>query len=310
MQLDADLMISELERAIDSLKNHKSPGLDGLPAEFYKTFKEILLHPLLMVWQEAVAHGALPINMNTGVIKLLYKKGDRQDISNWRPITMLSTAYKIYAKALALRLTDHLNKWIGKEQKGFVNGRYILYAIIALWEGVDYAHHSRQDILFVKIDYDKAYDRIEWDFLLQALNDMGLGPKYRSFIQTLLGNARARVSVSGHLTQPISLSKSIRQGCPIAPLLFAIAADSSVWLVKDRILSGHLHGISLPNSNEEMCLQLFADDSNALVRNDSRSLVTFWQCLDIFCRASGSKINHSKTGIRSSITPPPAWLLQ
>ena len=124
---------------IDSLKAGKSPGLDGLPAEFYKTFREVLIQPLLKVWREALKFKALPISLNAGVIKLIHKRGPKELLSNWRPITMLNTGYKIFAKALALRLTNHLDRWVNPVQKGFIKGRYILDAIIALWEGIEYA---------------------------------------------------------------------------------------------------------------------------------------------------------------------------
>ena len=73
---------------------------------------------------------------------------------------MLNCAYKIYAKALAQRITNRLKEWINKEQKGFIKGRYILDAIIAIWEGMDFSEETQQDYIFFKIDFEKAYDRI------------------------------------------------------------------------------------------------------------------------------------------------------
>lgn len=90
---------------------------------------------------------------------------------------MLNTAYKIFAKALANRLlTNHLHTWIRKEKKGFVKGRYILDAIIALWEGVEHAEETNQDYCFIKIDFDKAYDNLEWEYILSSLRRMGINP--------------------------------------------------------------------------------------------------------------------------------------
>ena len=161
-QLEEHISPKEVEEAIDSMKKGKSPGLDGLPSEFFQTFKDHIVKPLLKVWEEAVMYKALPFSLNTGVIKLIHKKGTKQQLSNWRPITMLNTAYKIFAKVLARRLGSHLNQWIKKEQKGFVQGRYILDAIISLWEGMEFAKETKQDFCFFKIDFDKAYDRLEW----------------------------------------------------------------------------------------------------------------------------------------------------
>ena len=73
---------------------------------------------------------------------------------------MLNSAYKIYAKAIALRLSNHMKEWINKEQKGFIKGRYILDAIIAIWEGMELAEEIEQDYIFFKIDFEKAYDKV------------------------------------------------------------------------------------------------------------------------------------------------------
>ena len=150
-KLEIALSKEEIGEAIDKLKNKKSPGKDGLPAEFYKTFKELLIQPLLDVWIEATHFQALPTFLNEGVIKLIHKQEEKENIKNWRPITMLNCAYKIFAKAIALRLCNHMKEWINKEQKGFIKGRFILDAIIEIWEGMDFAEETKQDYIFFKI---------------------------------------------------------------------------------------------------------------------------------------------------------------
>lgn len=299
----------EVREAIKALKGGKSPGLDGLPVEFYQSFMEVLVQPLLDVWEEVVEHQALPFSLNTGVIKLLYKKGEKDQLGNWQPITMLPTAYKIYAKILARRLGKHLDKWIHKEQKGFVQGRYILDAIITMWEGIEHAQETKQDFYFLKIDFDKAYDRIEWRFIESSLKSMGLRSRFIGYVCTLFGHARSRVAVNGELSQAFDLHRSIRQGCPLAPLLYAIASDGLSCLVNNRIESGQLKGISL-SDQEKICMQLFADDTNALIKNEEASLKCFWNCLDTYCLASGSQINHQKAGVKTYIADTPRWLLE
>lgn len=305
--LESDITHEELKEVIYSLKPNKSPGEDGLTSEFYQTFSEVLVDPIIQVWREATRFGSLPTQVNQGLIKLIHKKGPKEEVGNWRPLTMLNSVYKIIAKALARRLTLHMDSWISKEQKGFIKGRFILDAIIALWEGFEYAEKSNQDFLFLKIDFEKAYDKIHWDFILQSLRDMGLGPQFTHMVKTLFGNAKAKVIYNGELSAPFPLQKSIRQGCPLAPLLYAIASDGLNWLIKDRVKKGALAGIRLPNG-EQMCTQMFADDTNCLISNEEGSIKALWECLQIYCSASGSSINHFKTGIKSLIEPPPEWL--
>ena len=97
---------------------------------------------------------------------------------------------------------------------------------MTLWEAMDYAEESGQDYIFLKIDFEKAYERLNWDYIIQALMHMGCGVKFCSMVKTLLGNALERVSVNGNLSPAFRLSRSIRQGCPLAPLLYAVAAET------------------------------------------------------------------------------------
>lgn len=90
--------------------------------------------------------------------------------------------------------------------------------------GMEFAEQSKQDYVFLKVDFD--YDMLEWSFILQALKDMGFGcPRYAQYVSTLFGNARAKVSINERLSKSFSLCRSIRQGCPLVPLLFAIVVD-------------------------------------------------------------------------------------
>ena len=97
-----------------------------------------------------------------------------------------------------------------KSQKGFIRVRYILDAILNLWEGSEYANDLSLEFLFFKIDFDKAYDRVEWDFILQSLFDMGCGKNFIKYVHMLLGNATTHVALIGLLTQGIKLKKFIR----------------------------------------------------------------------------------------------------
>ncbi|MCO5548209.1 hypothetical protein L7F22_001666 [Adiantum nelumboides] len=108
------------------------------------------------------------------------------------------------------------------------------------------------------------------------------------------------VALNGHLTPSIILKRSIRQGCPLAPLLFVIVADALGWLVQDSLNQGLIKGLPIFGNPKDLCLQQFADDTNAIIQNNPTSVDAFVNCLDVFCSASGSVINPHKTGVWSS----------
>lgn len=112
-----------------------------------------------------------------------------------------------------------------------------------MWEGMEYIDEQDLDIVFLKIDFDQAYDRLEWELILQPLHDIGFGKSFIHYVHCLFDNARTTVALNGKLSSPpIILKRSIRQGCPLAPLLFVIVADALGWLVKHRMEAGELIG--------------------------------------------------------------------
>lgn len=286
--LDAPLSQGEIVETISNLKLGKSPGIDGLSNEFFVELKDFIEPYLFLVWKEAISSGFLPIEINTGVIKLIHKKGTKEDISNWRPITCVNAIYKFFSLALGRRLSPLMNDIILKEQKGFIKGRYILDAIISLWEGFEHAEESSQDFFFFKVDFDKAYDRIEWEFVLQSLQDIGFGKMFIKFIHLLFTNAVAYVAINGRITDPILLRRSIRQGYPLAPLLYAISFDALGWIIKKCMSDATIQGLKVKGTDDQLCLQQFADDTNAILRAKEKYAETFLDSLNIFCLVSGS----------------------
>lgn len=100
------------------------------------------------------------------------------------------------------------------------------------------------------------------------------------------------------MTNNFPVKRSIKQGCPLAPLLFAIAANSLGWLLQEQIVKEELHGLRQPNGEQMVCQQ-FADDTNLLIQNSEEDIKTAIQCLEKFFLASGSKVNHEKTGFHA-----------
>ena len=114
--LHAPLSQEELRLALWDMSPDKSPGPDGIILEFYKIFWNILGAEFTVMINESVREGRLPPGVTQGMIVLLHKGGDRQALTNWRPITLLNLGYKIYAKALQLRLQPVLMEVISPNQ--------------------------------------------------------------------------------------------------------------------------------------------------------------------------------------------------
>ena len=285
---DAELTLDELGAALDRTAAGKTPGIDGLPYEFYKAFWDLLGPTLLRVLRLALEGGSLPVSCRTGVIRLLYKKkGDRRDLRNWRPLTMLCTDYKLLASVLALRLAAVADAILWPTQTGFMRGRHIGANVLL----VQMAVRSFDEGCLLFLDQEKAYDRVDWSFLRGALRAHGFGPFFCEAVDTLYQGARSLVSVNGWDSPSFALQRSVRQGDPLSPLLFNVV---------DNILAAAImtdpafRGLPVAGICPKLALSQYADDKTFFVRS-AADMAALDQWLQLYCRASGARINWAKS---------------
>ena len=172
-------------------------------------------------------NGSLSISQRRGIITLIPKAdGDLKELSNWRPISsLLNIDYKILTKALAKRIEKYLPKLINSDQTGFVKGRYIGQNIRLLNDIMEYLDAKKTSGLLLFIDFEKAFDSLEWDFRNKALNVFNFGPNVKRWITTFYKGVQSAVMNGGFLTTYFSISRRVRQGCPLSPLLFILATE-------------------------------------------------------------------------------------
>ena len=184
---------SEVEFAINKLNDNKSPGYDGITAEFYKTFSSSLKSILANVYNNIYLNQELSDSMKIGIITLIYKnKGLNTDLKNWRPISLLNIDYKILTKILTNRLKNDANLLINSLQSCGPRSRSIINNALNLKTLIDYIENENQNGAIISIDQEKAFDRIEHNYLLKVLekkliflHDSLTGSKYLIQIYTL-----------------------------------------------------------------------------------------------------------------------------
>ena len=225
-----------------------------------------------------------------GIITLLEKKGDQLDPKNKRPIS-LNVDYKILSKALCMRLGKVLPDIIGPFQTCGVKGRSI-DNLRLLRDLVNFVDGRNLDCLVISLDQQKAFDRVNWSFLFKVLHRFGFGPNFRHWIELLYTDISSTVLVNGELSSPFLLSRVVRQGCPLSPLLYVLFIEP---LAQTIIGDAHLEGLTIPGANGLQCRVLqYADDTTCIVRG-ARSLRRLFGIIDGFERASGSRLNMAKS---------------
>ena len=258
-------------------------------------FWDIIKNEFCLVLQEIFDKCILCESQNKGVLTLLHKSGDRDNIRNWRPLTLLNTDYKIIAKILAESLKKVLPKIIHTDQKGFVKGRIIGDANRMIQDIIDYIDITEGEGMIIFLDQEKAFDRVEWGWVDYVLQNFNFGDKFRLWIKMLLNNSVTCIKTNGFVSKYFPISRSARQGCPIAPLLYIIQAEPLACAIR---ASKDIKGFQLPGEREgefiESKLSMFADDSQFFNKNEE-SVVNCFDILTKYEKASGSKINFQKT---------------
>ena len=287
---EANITEKEINNTLKSFRKNKSPGLDGLTAEFYLGFWDLLNVKLLQVYNEAFEVGILPRCMRTGVVTLLEKKGkDRLEIANWRPITLLNLDYKLLTKTLGHRLKKVLPGLIGKEQNGFVPGGSIFFSAHTIRDLLFYCKKENLDLILLALDYSKAFDSLDFEFIFKTFETFNFGDNFKKWIKILYTGGKSCISNNGNISQCFDIERSTRQGDPISPLVFILGLEILLIAIRS---DENIQGIKVENN--ELKMTAFADDASYFLKN-KHSAEILLNRIERFSKTSGLEVNRSKS---------------
>ena len=224
------------------------------------------------------------------VISLIEKKGnDRTLLENWRPISLVNVDAKLMSKVVANRLKKVLPCIIHYNQTGYVQDRYIGETVRSIFDIMEFTVNENVPRIMIFIDSQKAFDSREWDFIFGCLEAFNFGPDFSRWVKTFYKNIQSCVINNGNVSDYFSLGRGVRQGHPLSPYLFGLAAEALAIAVRQNV---HIKGI-LVDGQETKLLQ-YADDMTAVL-SDITSAQELFNLLDSFRISSGLSINWSKT---------------
>ena len=287
---DDPISLHELEIALKELPLHKSPGLDGLPAEFYRSMWETIKMDFHELITEISNDKELTFSQKRGAIRIVFKKQQTYiyKLKYYRPITLLNTDVKIITKVLAMRLKKILPSIIDSNQT-CVPGRNISKNVHTLQDVIMYANSENITAAILFIDQEKAFDRVSHTFLLKTLEKFNFGSAFISWIQIILTDIKSQVKVNGYLTDEIDITRGIRQGCPISTLLYVLIAE--VFGIAAR-KSEKIKGVKI--SGSELKILQYADDTEIFATTED-SIKEIFNVIGKYERGTGAKINVEQT---------------
>lgn len=243
----------------------------------------------------------IPESFLVALVLPLRKNGDSDLATDYRSISLLQSIYKILAMILAERVQGGLGSIIGDEQQGFVKARLLERAVVVMQAVLAQAYDDPDvsiddEPLAVLIDYMKSYDTLSRGYMLMVVRKFGFAPNFIELVARLHDGTKAHFLVNGEISKPVAVLSGIRQGCPLAPLLFIIAVEPLVLMLRQD--SG-ISGIHVQTERAgEVRVSSFVDDTAVFLRRDNR-LPRLLKLLSDFEAMSGLKAQPAKSSLIS-----------
>jgi hypothetical protein len=288
--------IEELEiwNIIKNNPPEKSPGTDGFNNEFYKEHWPIIGKYVINSINHGLNRGQLCLSQRRGIISLIPKpQKDLEELKNWRPITLLNQDYKYLTKAIANRIQHLLPEIINTDQGGFVPGRYIGCNIQRVMNTIEVCKEQQLKGALINIDFEKAFDTLEWDHMLKSLKCLNFPQKTIEWIKTIYTNIETCIINNGFTTEYLKPERGVRQGCPLSPYLFIITMEIFNRWIKNKIQTSGLED----NRKNNYLISQFADDTSFALKANKDSIHTLFRTLKQYSSISGLKLNLTKTEI-------------
>lgn len=216
--LELPFMEDEVKEVIMGLPGKKAPGPDGYIGIFFKTAWNIIKQDVLAAMNLFYNHHRHQLNLlNSGSIVLIPKHSEAKRIGEFRPISLTHSIAKLISKLMANRLAPCLEKLVSRSQSAFIKKRCIHDNFLFTQNLIKELHRAKKPTLFLKLDIAKAFDTVRWDYLLEVLQQLGFGIKWREWVSALLSSANSSVMMNGTRGRSFRHKRGLRQGGPFVP---------------------------------------------------------------------------------------------
>jgi hypothetical protein len=233
--LEEPFSLFEIEEVVKSNDGNKSPGPDGFNFAFIKAFWNMLKGQVRIMFDQFHGTENLPYGLLSYFITLIPKVSCPTKLGDFRPISLLGCLYKLIAKVLAARLAKVMNSIVASTKSAFIKGRSLVDGVVVVNEVVDLAKKTGKDCLILKVDFEKAYDSVDWGFLEYMLRRFGFGCKWIGWIRAYVFAGNLSVLVNGSPTSEINIQRGLKQGDPLAPFLFLLVAEGFAGLMRSAV---------------------------------------------------------------------------
>lgn len=288
----------EIKSAVFNLNKDGAPGPDGFGAFFFQTYWEIIHKELIDAVMQFFVSGWILPNYNANTLILIPKHVNADSVEQYRPIAMANFKFKVISKIIADRLASILPTIVSPNQKGFIKGRNIKDCLCLASEAINILDKkSFGGNLALKIDITKAFDTLDWRFLLKVLRCFGFNDTFCNWISSILSSATLSISVNGYLQGYFNCTRGVRQGDPLSPLLFCLAEEVLSRGISNLVHEGKVKLIAGARNIQIPSHCFYADDIMIYCRGNLDSLTSLKLLFTRYANSAGQIISARKSTI-------------
>eukprot|EP00253_Pinus_taeda_P008456 PITA_08456 len=303
-QIESEVTMDEVKRALYAMNPDKSPGLDGFTASFLQNCWDIVGKDLYKMVHKSQACQKLGGSTNSSFLALIPKEKGANTFNRFLPISLCNIGYKLITKVIANRLRHILPKVIPENQGGFIHERHLVDNFTLVQEAILSSQQRKEQDMSIKLDLANAFDRVNHSFLLNVLKKFGFGARFINWIRACTSEPWISPLVNGRSAGFFKATRGLRQGCPMSPLLFVIQASILSFHLNNQMQEQEISGISIARGVQNINHVLFADDTLLLGTASIHSSRKFKETLDEYCMESRSSLNKRKCHTYCWNTPP------
>nr|XP_016487427.1 PREDICTED: uncharacterized protein LOC107807533 [Nicotiana tabacum] len=299
---DDNIMLSkvpeedEIKEAVFSLSPHSTAGPDGFNGTFVQSCWKIIEREFIAFVKDLFRGKGLTKFYSHTCLVLIPKIDNHATFSDFRPINLSNFTNKIISKIISLRVNTLLHKIVSLNQSDFVKDRLISENVLLAQEIVHNIFHCNHGgNVFIKLDMAKAYDRMDWDFLYAVLRKFDFFDNWIGLVHNLISNVWYSVIINGMRHGFFSSSQGLKQGDPLSPTLFIIAAEVLPRSLNSLYRNPNFTPFSMPPNIPRINHLAYADDIVIFYSGDSTSIKLVMNVIDNYERSSGQLVNRDKS---------------
>ncbi|KAJ0621814.1 putative RNA-directed DNA polymerase [Helianthus annuus] len=281
-------------RCLDAVRTGSRAGWVNFG--FIKKFWEHFRDDFIGIMNHFHNTGTISKGCSSSFISLIPKKKDPIGFKDYRPINLIGTISKVISKCLANRIKTVIGKVIADTQSAFIKNRFILDSPLMLNEVLSWLNKGKKKAFLLKIDFEKAYDNVNWSFLIDMLDQRGFPPVWCKWVSGILKSARSSVLVNGSPTFEFHYEKGIRQGDPLSPFLFLFIMEALSCMICEASSVGEFKGVRL-GGDLVLSHLFYADDALVMGEWSEWNIKIIARILRVFHLCSGLKININKSSL-------------